>query len=304
MEDGYSPIIIFAFNRLNALKNTVASVLQNSEAAESDLFVFVDGAREHKVGEKEQVQAVQKYVKTITGFKSLTYTFSESNKGLGPSIIAGVTEIINKYGRVIVLEDDLIVQSNFLAFMNQGLERYAKEDKIFSISGYSNKIIVPKDYKADSYVFNDSTSWSWATWKNRWDSIDWVLEPFDKYKKHKKAFNKWNGSDSWGMLKAWHEGRNKSWAIRLNFSQYLQDRPTIAPICSFVKNDGFDGSGTNCKSWSRFKYILEPTGKKDFIWPESLAQDKRLTKQAMWYSSIPIRIFSRLMYIIYPIFKR
>lgn len=300
----YAPIIIFAFNRLDPLKATVASVLQNTEAAESDLYVFVDGVRPNKEGESAKVEKVQKYVKTITGFKSLTYTFSKENKGLGPSIIAGVSEVISKYGKAIVLEDDLVVQPNFLAYMNQGLTKYESVQKIFSISGYSNKIKIPNDYKADAYVFNDSTSWSWATWKDRWDTIDWVLEPFDQYRKHKKAFNKWNGSDSWGMLNSWHEGRNKSWSIRFNFAQFLQDRPTIAPCYSLVKNDGFDGSGTNCKSWSRFKYSLEPTGTKEFIWPESLEQDTRLTRQAMWYSSIPIRIYSRIMYVVYPIFHK
>lgn len=86
-----------------------------------------------KEDETEKVTSVQEYVKTISGFKSLTYTFSKENKGLGPSIIAGVTEVIRKYGRAIVLEDDLIVQPNFLAFMNQGLEKYQSEEKIFSI---------------------------------------------------------------------------------------------------------------------------------------------------------------------------
>lgn len=300
----YAPIVVFAFNRLEPLKATVASILRNTEAAESDLYVFVDGARPNKNGELGKVLSVQEYVKSISGFKSLHYTFSDTNKGLGPSIIAGVAAIINKYGKVIVLEDDLVVQPNFLAFMNQGLDKYENEQKIFSISGYNNKLKVPSDYNADAFVFNDSTSWSWATWKDRWDTIDWILEPFDQYRKYKEAFNKWNGSDSWGMLNAWHEGKNKSWAIRFNFAQFLQDRPTIAPLYSLVRNDGFDGSGTNCKSWSRFKYDLEPTGKKNFIWPDSLIQDRRLTKQAMWYSSIPIRIYSRIMYIIYPIFHK
>ena len=93
----YAPIAVFAFNRLESLKNTIASLLANTESAESDLFVFVDGARETMESEKEKVLAVQEYVKTITGFKNLYYTFSEENKGLGSSIIAGVTEVIDKY---------------------------------------------------------------------------------------------------------------------------------------------------------------------------------------------------------------
>lgn len=295
----YSPIILFAFNRLDSLKNTVASVLQNKEAAESDLFVFVDGAREHKEREKQLVFSVQEYVKTITGFKSLTYTFSEKNKGLGPSIISGVTEVINKYGRAIVLEDDLIVQSNFLAFMNQGLDKYEKEEKIFSVCGYTNKIKIPRRYAYDAYVCTRSSSWSWATWVDRWNSVDWVLEPFTQYESQKPAFNRWGGSDCFGMLKGWHEGRNKSWAIRFCFSQFLLDKLSVFPIKSLVNNDGFDGSGTNCKKWSRFKYELEQTGKKSFEWPDSLEMNKKITKSALSYNSLTIRVFSKIMYMIY-----
>ena len=295
----YSPIILFAFNRLDSLKATVASLKMNSESTESDLFVFVDGVRKHKVGEIEQVQAVQEYVKTITGFKSLTYTFSQENKGLGPSIIEGVTEVINKYTRVIVLEDDLIVQSNFLAFMNQGLDKFEKEEKIFSVCGYSNKIKVPQNYSNDAYLCTRSSSWSWATWADRWNSVDWVLEPFSQYETQKNDFNKWGGSDCFGMLKGWHEGKNKSWAIRFCFAQYLQNKLSIFPIKSLVNNDGFDGNGTNCKSWSRFKFELDTTSKKEFRWPISMEVNKTIYKSAMSYNTLWIRAFSKIMYMIY-----
>ena len=118
----YAPIVVFGFNRPNALKNTIVSLLNNEEAKFSDLFVFVDGPREGKMGEKEKVKDVREYVKSITGFKSLHFTFAENNKGLADSIIGGVSEVINLYGRVIVLEDDLVLMPNFLNFLNQGLD--------------------------------------------------------------------------------------------------------------------------------------------------------------------------------------
>ena len=107
----YAPIVVFGFNRPDALKNTIASLLRNEEAKDSDLFIFVDGPREGKVGEKEKVKKVREYVKSITGFKSLHYTFAENNKGLANSIIGGVSEVINQYGRVIILEDDIVLSN-------------------------------------------------------------------------------------------------------------------------------------------------------------------------------------------------
>lgn len=215
--------------------NVITSLLLNEEAQESDLFVFVDGAREGKVGERELVCSVCRYIENIVGFKSVNYTFSETNKGLGNSVIKGVTEVINRYGKAIVLEDDLILAPNFLFFMNQGLDKYKEEKSVFSICGYSNKVKVPKDYSYDTYFCTRSSSWGWATWADRWNSVDWELENFDKYHILKKEFNRWGGSDCWKMLNDWKCGRNKSWAIRFCFAQFLQKKVSLFPVTSKVQ---------------------------------------------------------------------
>ncbi len=294
----FAPIIVFAFNRLDALKNTIASLLENSEAKDSELFIFVDGARVDKEGETEKVKDVQEYVKGITGFKSVNYRFSKSNKGLAVSIIAGVTEVFNQYGKVIVLEDDLVLANNFLSFMNQGLDLYERELKIFSICGYSNKIKVPLNYSDDAYFCTRSSSWGWATWKDRWDSVDWNLANWSAAKTQAYAFNKWGGSDCWKLLNNWHNGKNQSWAIRFCFSQFLQNKLSLLPIISKVDNRGFDGNGTNCRKWSRFKFEFDNTANKNFAFPIKIGINIPLYKSAMSYNSIGIRLWSRVMYLI------
>ena len=128
-----APIVIFAFNRVDVLQTLVRTLQLNPEAKDSDVYVFVDGARPEKAYESEKVKIVQDYVKSITGFHSLSYKFSNTNKKLAPSIIAGVTEVINQYGKCIVLEDDLILSSNFLAWMNQCLNEYENNNRVFQI---------------------------------------------------------------------------------------------------------------------------------------------------------------------------
>lgn len=160
----YTPVILFAFNRPEGLKAIIESLLQNEEAKHSVLYVFVDGPRFQRKGEVENVEKVRDYVKSITGFKEVHYKFALQNKGLGNSVIKGVTEVINRYGKAIVLEDDLILAPNFLFFMNQGLDKYKEETSVFSICGYSNKVKVPKDYSYDTYFCTRSSSWGWATW--------------------------------------------------------------------------------------------------------------------------------------------
>ena len=295
----YAPIVLFAFNRPDRLAKTIESLLNNDEAKDCELFVFVDGARPEKVGEADKVNEVRNVVKNIMGFKELHYSFPETNKGLGKSVIEGVSEVINKYGKAIILEDDLVLLPNFIAYINQGLNRYQDEKDVFSICGYSNRVKRPKGYLADTYFCNRSSSWGWGTWANRWNSVDWTLEPFEQYLKYKSQFNRWGGSDCFGMLCGWHEGRNKSWAIRFCFSQFLQKRVSLFPMESLVINEGFDGDGTNCRKWSRFKFDVDISGRTDYLFPNEIEVDKRILKQALAYHSITRRIFSKIMYMIY-----
>ena len=293
-----APIILFAFNRLEAVRRTVESLLQNSEAKDSELFVFVDGPRDHVPTDRDRVVAVREYVKSIQGFKQLTYTFSEKNHGLGTSVIAGVSQVIYQYGRAIVVEDDLYVGKNFLAFMNQGLDRYELNKEVFSVCGYTNRVTRPQDYDYDAYACVRSSSWGWGTWSDRWESVNWTLENWAACEAQAKAFNRWGGSDCFGMLRDWHEGKNQSWAIRFCYSQFVQGKVAIFPMVSKVANEGFDGQGTNCKGWNRFKYEFDSSENKAFEWPGDIGIDKRLLKSALSYHSIYRRIYSRIMNLI------
>lgn len=292
-----APIVVFGFNRPEAISKTIESLKQDSLSAESDLFVFVDGPRNF-LGEEEKVQAVNLYANSITGFKSLKVFSSNVNKGLGSSLIQGISKVISEFGSAIIVEDDLQIVPVFLGFMNQSLWKYRDNPKVFSICGYTNRIVVPLNYPYSTYFCTRSSSWGWATWKDRWDSVDWKLEPWEDFQKYKKSFNCWGGSDCFGMLKGWHEGRNKSWAIRFCFSQFLQNKVSLFPFKSFVINTGFDGNGTNCKKWSRFKYELIDPKIYPIIYPENVEINPLIFKSAMKYHSIPQRVLSKLMYLI------
>ncbi|MFR9557723.1 MAG: glycosyltransferase [Rikenellaceae bacterium] len=295
-----APIVLFAFNRLDVLKNTISSLLNNREAKDSTIYIYVDGARANKVGEQAKVDEVQKFVRSIVGFKEVNYLFSEKNKGLASSVIDGVTNVINRYGKAIVLEDDLVFSSNFLAFMNAGLNCYESEERVFSICGYTNEVKVPPNYHYDAYFCTRSSSWGWATWADRWNSVDWELNDWDQYSARGREFNRWGGSDCFQMLKSVKFGNGNSWAIRFGFAQFLQDKLSLFPIVSKVKNDGFDGDGTNCKKWSRFKYKFDEVGRDGFRLPETVILNRQLYRSAMSYHTIMIRLWSRLMYILHP----
>ncbi|RZK25892.1 MAG: glycosyltransferase, partial [Flavobacterium sp.] len=175
----YAPIVLFVYKRLDTLKSCVHSLQRNTIAAESELFVFSDApANEYDV---EKVRTVRSFLETIQGFKKITIIKAESNKGLAASVISGVTEVIEKYEKVIVLEDDLLVATNFLQFMNKAVDFYASEEKVLSISGFTFPVKLPSNYPYDVYFTQRVFSWGWATWKNKWQDIDWNVNDYPKF---------------------------------------------------------------------------------------------------------------------------
>src|ERR1700682_2325806 len=134
MNTSCAPIALFVFNRPDHTRRTVEALRANAHAAASELFVFCDAARDAK--DASGVAGVREFVHGITGFRSCTVIEKEKNLGLANSIIGGVTEVLRRDDRVIVMEDDLVTSPFFLSYMNEALEYYQDDDRVASIHGY------------------------------------------------------------------------------------------------------------------------------------------------------------------------
>lgn len=296
----YAPIAVFAFNRPDELKHMIESLKANPESKDSDLFVFVDGPRPSNEKDAFLVSEVLKFVNTITGFKSVTIEASPKNKGLAPSIISGVSKVIDKYGKVIVLEDDLILSKAFLKFMNKALDVFEYDERVFQVSGYSPKISFPKGYGYDAYMNGRAQSWSWGTWKNRWNLIDWEVRDFQQLKADKKARREFNrhGSDMYNMLKGFMYGRNNSWYIRFCYAMHKLGKYSVCPRYSLVQNDGFGGNATHCRNYNRYKIEFQEYKSGDFSIDRQMTPDKRIVKKAIKFWTIRYRVYGKIMTII------
>ena len=292
-----TPVAVFAFNRPQVLKKTLEALAACPEAADTDLYLFVDGPRGEKDAEK--VADTRSVGMAVTGFRSFTPVFSARNKGLAASIIGGVTQVLAKHETVIVLEDDLLVMPSFLSFMNLGLQKYQDRPEVFSVCGYSNRFTPPKDYPFNTYFCARSSSWGWATWRDRWEKVDWNPSE-EAIRRERWGFNRWGGSDCTRMLMGWKTGKNNSWAIRFCFAQYLSGAVSLFPVKSLVDNSaGFDGAGTNCHKYSRFKFELDEGKDRAFGFPPDTRPDPRISRRALWYHSLPLRFHSLVMYHLY-----
>lgn len=244
-----APVILFTYNRPEHTKNTIEALAKNELAEQTALYVFSDAAKKEQDAEK--VTQIRAYVeKDVTGFEKVTLIARAENYGLAKNVIEGVTEIVNRYGKVIVLEDDLVTNPYFLRFMNDGLERYQNEKKVTGVTGYSF-LDDRTDYDKQSYLCGlTGTSWSWATWADRWAAFDTDAKGWERLvtdAAYRKKFNYDNTYNFYQILKAQQQdAKTNSWAIRWYYTTFLQEGLILAPTRSLVSNDGWDGSGVHC----------------------------------------------------------
>jgi len=291
-------LIIFTYNRLNELKMNIEYLLKNKGSEKLDVIFFSDAPK--KEADVPKVNEVRKYLKSVKGFNSIEIIEREKNYGLSKNIVEGVTEIINVYNRVIVLEDDLITSSNFLCYMKEALDFYDDKEKIFSVSGYSMPLKALKRYNYDTYLSYRPSSWGWATWKDRWNTVDWEIKDFDEFikdKKLQKDFNK-GGADLTRMLKHYFLGKNNSWAIRWSYNMWKQNKFSVYPKVSKIQNIGFGEDATHCKGVNIYKTVLDTSGKCDFNFVNQDYIDENIIKDFRFqYSYINKAIKKALGYL-------
>lgn len=254
-----APVVIFVYNRPDHTKQTIEALAKNLLSKETEVFIFSDAAKNQKSLSK--VNEVRTYIDSLAIrnlFKSVNIIKSERNKGLANSVIDGVSEIINKYNKVIVVEDDLVSSNDFLQYMNDALDYYESSATIWSISGYNLPIEIPTDYKSEIYFSYRGCSWGYATWKDRWERVDWNVTDYNNFKNNKRLRKKFNrgGLDMADMLDSQIQGNIDSWAIRWCYAQSKLDMLTVYPTVSRIKNIGLDGSGTHSAATSQYDSFI------------------------------------------------
>jgi hypothetical protein len=257
MSSDYAPVALFAYARLPHLQQTIASLLANPESRSTRLYVFCDGPKHE--GHRAQVDAVRAFIDTIEGFASITRVYRDKNLGLARSIIGGVSDVLERHGSVIVVEDDLVVSQHFLRFMNEGLRLYRDDQQVASIHGYCYPVAEPLP---ETFFLRGADCWGWATWSRAWTHFESDGQRLlDELKRTKlnRGFDLDGAYAFTRMLRNQVAGKNDSWAVRWHASCFLKGMLTLYPGRSLVNNIGNDDSGTHCAATDDFLQTVATT---------------------------------------------
>jgi len=267
-----SPIVLFVYNRLEHTKQTLEALAHNTIAKESELFIYSDGGKDD--ASWQDVFRVREYLQDVSGFKEVTIIEREKNIGLAENILEGVTTIVNRFGKVIVLEDDIVTSPVFLEYMNKALDFYEEKRKVWHVSGWNYPIEV--DREQDTFAWRMMNCWGWATWADRWKFYkkdpQELIQSFSFYEKYKFDLDGVGGF--WSQVVKNDAGLMNTWAIFWYATIFQNDGVCINPKKSFVENIGFDGSGTN--TGFRDNYSQGLSTKKEVLFTEDLEENREI----------------------------
>lgn len=251
----FAPIVLFVYNRPLHTELTLNALFKNKYANSSTLYIFCDGPFPNASEEDlERINATRKIVKKQKWCNEVKIIESNVNKGLASSIIEGVTEVVNRHGKVIVLEDDIVTSPCFLKFMNDALNLYESSTSVFHISGYMypHNLILP-----DTFFLKVPLCWGWATWKRAWDCSCWDV---DELIQKVDSANLWHELNQFGgdylgsQLKSNKSGTLNTWFVKWHTSVFMNNGYVLFPQKSLVQNIGFDNTGIHNEKTDRFTH--------------------------------------------------
>lgn len=240
----WAPIALFIFNRPAHTQRVIESLQACKGFAESPVYVFADGPRRPE--EAPIIRETRAVARSLLGDHAIFFE-RDSNLGVDSSVINGVTQLCGQYGKVVVVEDDLVVSTKFLEFLNMGLELYQDETRVMQIVG--NMFDVPQLHEHRQAIFLPMTNSSgWATWKRAWDQFDptatgWRQRLADD--RERRRFDLDGHYKFRDMLSHQMRRRVPAWDIRWYYSVFARGGLVLYPPRTLVFNIGFDGTGTH-----------------------------------------------------------
>jgi hypothetical protein len=256
MDYNLAPILLFVYKRPTHTKRTLEALSENILANDSILYIYADGLKTDAPEEDRLLlNEVRQIIQERKWCKEVHIIESGHNKGLANSIIEGVTQQVNEYGKVIVLEDDLVTAKGFLKYMNDALVKYQTQLSVMQVCGYQFPIGAPTG--ESSFFLPITASWGWATWQRAWQHFDPEATGYQELKTNPELSRKFdlNGTIRYTdmLISQMERGNISSWAIRWWWTVFKSDGISLFPDKSLVKNIGFGDEATHTKGRNPFK---------------------------------------------------
>ncbi|WP_026837167.1 glycosyltransferase [Gillisia sp. JM1] len=252
-------IVVVAYNRPHSLQRLLLSLKNANYDNFSDITLIISIDYSYTL-ENEKVKEISK--KFSWGFGPKEIIKHSSNLGLRNHVLS-CGDLTNKYGSIIMLEDDLYVSPDFYLYSKKMLENYDNDLNIAGISLYNHKKN-PNNWRPfnagfngyDIYFLQFAQSWGQCWSKRMWsDFFHWYEknETWEIYYPQLPEF-----------VNSWPES---SWLKY--FIKYLVDKDKFFVYPYFSRSTNFNEVGTHNtnEADSSFQVELCTSKKTPYLFP-------------------------------------
>ena len=273
-----APIGISTYSRVNHLRKTIKALQKNNLAKDSEVYIFSDAP---KVGDEKIVAKVRSYLHTIDGFKKVHIIERDTNNRVANNR-GGLQQLLDQYGKIIFLEEDIVTAPGFLQFMNDALVKYEYDERVLSITGYGLPIKIPENYAYDCFSLQRFNSWGFGIWYEKYKHINYFSKSeFNNFIYSKEKIRKLvrsAGNDMVHLLEKEANNEIDALDIKAIYYQINSNMFTIYPVKSLVQNIGHDGTGVHCKESTKYSHDELWSKRSNFKFIDTIEPDQRIIK--------------------------
>ena len=308
MKEQKSPLLLIAYKRTDTLGHALSALAKCKGLNDRPVFAYLDGAR--SPADETDIENVHKM---FVDFKStvcpeLQIVRREKNYGCRENIVSAITEVINKYGRLIIVEDDIVVSKYFLEYMDEALDFYQDDKRIWGINAYRNRFAkIPADYQKDIYLHQRNMCWGWGTWADRWNAVDFDMAYWSDFKSDPKNVERLKAVSFFlpGMIESEYNGLLKTWDVQVSLHIVNENMYCVEPRYCMTRNCGCEGGGgMHCGPNSAVStqpfYNFKPRLAKDLMPNEKIMQSLCLSD---FNPSILARVWRKLLRLLWSFCK-
>lgn len=240
-----TPVLYITFVRPEYASQSFAAI---KKAQPRKLYFYSNKAREDRPDEVRRNEEVRSFVKQIDWECDVKTWFRDEYVDVFTSLWGAIDWVFNNEEEAIIIEEDCVASVAFFDLCDKLIPRYRNEKRIQLISG--DNFTPQYNPKGMDYFFSSYMHiYGWASWKDRWSTMDRKMVDWTEIKKSplKKHFRNFVACWFYRMVigKVYSEiEKFNPWDYITLYNMIKNDRLCVFPADNLVDDIGEIGANT------------------------------------------------------------
>ena len=233
------------------------------------LYFYSNKGRAEKEGEVERNNEIRSYINEIDWDCDLHIFFREECVNVYDSLRGAIDWLFDNEERGIILEEDCVPTKAFFSFVDQMIEKFKEDKRVWCISGDN---IIKQNPSGYDYMFSHlHAMYGWASWRDRWRMVNWdhlyIKETIDEHIYYRLFKTKEQAKAKEKALSNMEDMlyRTKCWDYIFGLCMDQYHALTVQPKEHLVKNIGVTGQHHTKAKVSQYNCEPNPSAEEYVI---------------------------------------